>query len=749
MGARPLNVRSKLALVFFSACALTFGVAGSFISSSVTGTLQAEVLKRMEYQSRAYVTALDGYLSMLAGRTEDFASDGFVRDAGEALMGGLEDPEAHSDALMADLRQHLLVNKLPMVKAFSDLHLVSTDGHLLLAAVEPPAPNYLKWLASQEPDQGLLVSDLMAGDGGAEHAKLAIATPLLSRAGGCRIGWLIAWVKPCAWIFGAFGSSSLGVDADRDTQGWIRLLDPQGARLSLASDAFESGWPSPDSESAANGIGVTFLASDQRPPITPRVSPRHEAFVRRFPMSTTGWSLEVESTSDEALAAVVGMQGRFFGIGLLVAAAAGLFFLLPMGVLTRPLLQLAEAARRVGDGDYSSTVKIESNDEFGAVGRSFAAMTKAVQERTRLQERTAEDLRKRQGELRAERDRLKAVIASMRGGLIVIDADGKPVVSNQRAEPILRELMSGGLDLKAHHVCDRATRSDAACHACLFDPSRSPKSCQVEIGGRTYEVHASELPPDADGRVGRVLVSHDFTDRVIQDERMIHQERLAVLGEVAAVMAHELNNPLAAISMYNQMLAVELDDQPELAENVQVIQRNVESCKGAIRELLDYATAASPEIDAIDIMAVLEDVAVFTRPLRERAEVELSVQGPKEPVLAWGDELQVRQIFVNLVMNAVQAMGPAGGKVSIDVSVDGGHVSATISDNGPGIPAETQRDIFKAFFTTKGRGKGTGLGLPTARRIAEMHGGGVELVESSNTGSVFRVRLVQQEAVRS
>ena len=160
---------------------------------------------------------------------------------------------------------------------------------------------------------------------------------------------------------------------------------------------------------------------------------------------------------------------------------------------------------------------------------------------------------------------------------------------------------------------------------------------------------------------GRVLVSRDLSDRITQDEQQIHQERLVVLGEVAAVMAHELNNPLAAINMYNQMTIAEVETESDIAENSQVIARNVQTCKRTIRELLDYATDATPEIGSVDIGATLEDASIFLRPIRERSSVKLSMDVPEGLPGVTGDEVQIRQVFVNLIVNAIQAFGPGGG----------------------------------------------------------------------------------------
>jgi signal transduction histidine kinase len=263
----------------------------------------------------------------------------------------------------------------------------------------------------------------------------------------------------------------------------------------------------------------------------------------------------------------------------------------------------------------------------------------------------------------------------------------------------------------------------------------------VDVAGRVLEIHATPLPAGSDGRRGRVLVARDITDRVAQDERQIHQERLSVLGEVAAVMAHEINNPLAAIRMFAQMVEQGLGAGSPYREHLGVIRRNTENCERAIRELLDYATGASPEVDEVDLHAVVEDAARFVRPVAERGRVSVRLDLAAHDATVSGDEIQLRQVFVNLLMNAIQALGGVGGEVALSTREEGAHVVVDVADSGPGIPGELHARIFEPFFTTKRRGSGTGLGLPTARRIAELHGGGLELVESRPGRTVFRVRL--------
>jgi len=728
-----IPIQYKLALMFLSVCLLAFGVGGVIVTDTAKDALRGEILSRLDFEAKAYATALEGRLHTLARRTDDFASDGFIRDHTQALLSAPDD--ARRQQLENELRVHLLTNKLPLERAFLDLNLISSEGALVLAAnVDPPESFLDDFMRDADPDSPWY-SDLIEGGPGGDFPHLAVSTPLTSRTTGERLGHLVAWIHPGVWIVGALNSTDLDTGGEVE-RAKLRLIDSEGQSLLLDAALTEKEGRREDSDYVRAGSGIRRGSHQER------VSPAERGiFTRENPISTNGWKVRVDLKQESFMAAVGGVQSRFIGVGLILSAIASLLLFFPMHYLAKPLVALSAAARRIKDGDFRTRVDVFSDDEIGELGRSFNLMAEAIEERNARLEHTADDLREGRDELRVERDRLEAVIHSIRGGLIVLDPDGRTIFSNRSARPILDQVGLNEPDFAPHHICGTNRTSSKDCVGCLFSPEAAPRSCVIETGGGVYEVHSTRLAPDRSGRSGRVLVSHDLSDRIAQDERQIHQERLAVLGEVAAVMAHELNNPLAAISMYNQMTAAEVADQPDLAENTDVIQRNVQTCKQTIRELLDYATDATPEIRAVSINGVLEDVSAFVRPLRERSGIGFELTLGDVDVEVTGDEVQIRQIFVNLIVNAIQAMKDAGGCVRVGARVEGEHVVCDITDDGPGIPREIADSVFRPFFTTKARGEGTGLGLPTSRRIAEMHGGGLELLESGPQGTTFRVRL--------
>jgi signal transduction histidine kinase len=712
LGRVPLAY--KFALLFGGVSLVAFGGGGLLVHRTSRTALEAEIRGRVAAEAATLSTALAAQLRLYGRRMEDFASDGYIRDR----LARAADPAAR-----AELADHLRRNKLPLVGAFLGLAAedaaeapavavgaaAETGGVPHEAVSRPAGAVYGTW----RPD--------VAGPGA---PALPVVVPVNALDGSRRVGRLAAWVHPGVWIAEALRDEVRAAKDDARIE--LSLIGPDGRALGVSRALLGPAAPAPDSELARGGFGLRAEAALEH------AEPRYAVVAR--PVGDTGWTVRVARDTEPALASLDAMRSRFAAIGAALSVVAALLFWFPLRFVARPLARLRIAARKVESGEFDARVPVETNDEIGELAASFNRMADAVAQRTTALEAAAEDARR-------QRERLAVVISSMRDGLVVLDGEGRPLISNVAAGPILRALREGRSPVP-HHACTGRANS-LGCAACLADAAATATSCVVDIDGGVFEIRTARMAADDLGRPGRVLVARDVTDRVAEDERQMHQERLAVLGEVAAVMAHELNNPLAAINMFNGMLEDELPKESALREHTGVIRRSADSCKRSIRALLDYATGAAPEIERLDVHAVIEDVVRFLRPMRERARVALELDlGAKNPEIV-GDETQLRQIFVNLVVNAVQAHRGAAGTVRIATRDAEDAVEADVSDTGPGVPPEIRTQIFRPFFTTKPRGEGTGLGLPTARRIAELHGGSLELVDGAGPGATFRVRLAR------
>jgi len=718
-----VSVKYKLALAFAGLCLLAFGVGGFLISWSARAALTEQIDARIEIQCAATAKALGGHLHLLGRRTEDFASDGFIRERVEALLHAADASEREEYA--AELRTHLLDNKLPLVASFAGLTLVSTEGDVLVHADHGDTPVIESVLQQARGKIGIWHSDLLTVADAPASPRQAISTPVLQLEGGEPLGRLVAWVSPSVWV-----SSSLAGLPPTGAQGTatrapisLRVVDPAGR--SLIPRESKDGF-------------ISVRLDDERRTRAASATAGH--FGHDITIDENGWRVQMRMRIVDVFAPVSGLQSRFLGVGvILTLLCAGLLFF-PMQFLVRPLSELREAARKIRAGDYSVHVQADGSDEIGELARSFNHMAESVAQQTNRLRTAAEELRAQQRELRTQHERLDTVIQTMRDGLVVLDPDGKPVLANAAARPLLDVIKRNDESLSSHYVC-RQQGDEDTCSACLLHRKGITSNCVLDVGQRVYEVTATQLPPDGAGRRGRVLLARDITERVEQDERDIHRERLSVLGEVAAVMAHELNNPLTSIRMFAQMLADSLPEDSPYRDHADVIVRNTETCRHSIGELLGYATDSAPEAGPVHLHDVLRDVAHFVRPLAERARATVETSFAAERDVITGDEIQIRQLFVNLVLNAVQAADGRATTITIETRSTGDGFVADVIDTGPGISAEARERVFDAFFSTKPRGEGTGLGLPTARRIAELHSGNIELLESEPGRTVFRVRL--------
>ncbi len=233
------------------------------------------------------------------------------------------------------------------------------------------------------------------------------------------------------------------------------------------------------------------------------------------------------------------------------------------------------------------------------------------------------------------------------------------------------------------------------------------------------------------------------------NERAMAAERLAMLGRVAAGLAHEIRNPLGSISGSVEMLreAPGLGDEDKRL--CDIIAREAERLNHLVSDMMDLARPRKPEPTTVDVAALAREVVeLASRSERSGSgDVTVKYRGPEGPAWATCDAAQMRQVLWNLVRNAVQASG-AGATVRVGVEVDGeprrGRVRLSVSDEGPGIPEDQRKQIFEAFFTT--RSKGAGIGLAVVRRIIDEHaalGASIDVRSAPNAGATFEVGLAR------
>jgi len=222
------------------------------------------------------------------------------------------------------------------------------------------------------------------------------------------------------------------------------------------------------------------------------------------------------------------------------------------------------------------------------------------------------------------------------------------------------------------------------------------------------------------------------------EEQLQRANRLSALGELSAGMAHEIRNPLASIKGSAEILADKFKPQDKEYEFAQIMVKEVERLNRVITEFLDFARPKPTEVQECSLDEVLKSVLVLTQKEMERNRVRLVARMDSHLPHVRVDPEPMKQVFLNLIINAIQAM-PKGGELRVSTAVENGRIVCSIGDTGAGIPERIRHKIFDPFFTTKPRG--TGLGLSIAHKIVHRVGGEIRFESKENEGTVFHLIL--------
>jgi PAS domain S-box-containing protein len=355
----------------------------------------------------------------------------------------------------------------------------------------------------------------------------------------------------------------------------------------------------------------------------------------------------------------------------------------------------------------------------------------------------------RASELRILKEFNESIVDSINVGLISVDLDGRVTHSNSAVEEILE---IGGQEALGKQVEDlfsedfadtlRQVLGGEGWH--LRQLRNIYKLHTATRDGRSLVLNISLAPLQGDSpeRTGALVVLEDVTGRIRLEEQLQQREKLSSIGLLAAGVAHEVNTPLTGVSSYTQLLIGMMPENDPKHALLQKIGRQADRATNIVNNLLNFSrTGSATEFTELDVNRVLDDTIQLIEPQLRRNQIEISRSYEADAPLVVGNAGKLQQVFTNLLLNARDAI-PNGGRITLRTAFDrDDSLMVEVSDNGIGIAPENVAKIYDPFYTTKGVGRGTGLGLAVSYGIVQEHSGHISVESAPGRGTTFRIAL--------
>jgi nitrogen fixation/metabolism regulation signal transduction histidine kinase len=433
-------------------------------------------------------------------------------------------------------------------------------------------------------------------------------------------------------------------------------------------------------------------------------------------------------------------------IFLLTLVTALLFTVQAAQNLTRPIRHLVRGTERVAQGDYSTKMQVDRDDEFGTLIQSFNDMIQQVA-------KARNDIKINHQQTEVQRLYFQAVIRNLTNGVITLDMNRRLRTINDKASQIL------GINLQSQvgqRFCDIAEQEEAGHLKPFFDvvmpQFEGQQSGQIDSGPWTQQIslqyhqqqrilllHGSTLPSIDQKIGGFVIVLDDITDLV---QAQLH----AAWSDVARRLAHEIKNPLTPIQLSAERLKMKLASQLDDASNefvdrmTRTIIDQVDTMQTLVQAFIDYAHTPEVQLSRIDLNQLIIDLVSLYQDPGVKGVILTELDDTCTEILA--DASRLRQLFHNLIKNALEATEDVASPQIIlrtDCHSQADKIKISVTDNGSGISEQAVNWIFEPYATDKP--KGSGLGLAIVKKIVEEHNGHIELSSSNTEGTCFMITL--------
>ncbi|WP_226528546.1 two-component system histidine kinase PnpS [Metabacillus niabensis] len=419
---------------------------------------------------------------------------------------------------------------------------------------------------------------------------------------------------------------------------------------------------------------------------------------------------------------------------MILVACLGIAFIiiLLIGVritaqFTRPIESATKVAMELAKGNYKARTYEDHLDETGMLSQSINILARNLQDMTRAQE--------------MQQDRLQTLIENMGSGLILIDGRGYINLVN-RAYKELFEVDSAGFLYQLYHDAFEHQEIIETVEEIFMTEVKVRKQLHlpIKIERRHFEVYGAPIIGTNDEWKGIVLVFHDITEL-----KKLEQMR----KDFVANVSHELKTPITSIKGFSEtLLDGALSDKQTAEYFLSIILKESDRLQTLIQDLLDLSKIEQQgfllSIQPCDLREILEDISVILESKAKEKNVELNMILPENSTYIEGDVYRLKQIFINLINNAL-TYTPQGGSVSVSVGKQDNYVRVTVSDTGIGIKSEEIPRIFERFYRVdRARSRnsgGTGLGLAIVKHLVEAHKGQISVQSEVGKGTTFTVKL--------
>jgi PAS domain S-box-containing protein len=357
----------------------------------------------------------------------------------------------------------------------------------------------------------------------------------------------------------------------------------------------------------------------------------------------------------------------------------------------------------------------------------------------------------RASELEILKEFNESIVESINVGLMAVDLNGSITRLNSALEEIFSLTRDEAIGKNVEDLF--AEEFAETLHQVL-----GPDGWQLRQTRQIYKMHTATragrslvlnialapLCADSDEQTGALVVFEDVTQRLHLEEQLQQREKLSSIGLLAAGVAHEVNTPLTGVSSYTQMLLNMLPENDPKHALLLKVRRQADRATDIVNNLLNFSrTGSAAEFAGTDIHRVLDDTLQLLEPQLRRSHIEIVRDYAEHLPQVHGNSVKLQQVFTNLILNARDSIANGNGRIVLTTrnGDDDGSLLIEVADTGVGIAPEDVAKIYDPFFTTKGVGRGTGLGLAVTYGIVQEHSGHISVSSTPGLGTTFRITL--------